>query len=93
MASVIKLIGTEQVFTTANLFLSTANSTSTGWLCVRILNISTTALATVNVAYSTGNCTITIAPAGELLLKKPANTLIQANSANLLGTLVAWENN
>jgi hypothetical protein len=92
MASLIKLIGQEQTFTTPNTF-SSANSTQiAGWNAVRVVNISTTTayVVTVNNAV-VANCTIL--PLGEIIVKKSANTPMTASSSNLLGTLVAFENN
>ena len=91
MASIIKLEGQEQQFTTSNTF-SSANSTQTeGWNCVRVINTGTAShVVTVN---STPVANITIMGSGEMIIRKSANTPMTASSSELLGVLVAYENN
>ncbi len=91
MGSLIKVIGQEKTFTTANTF-SNANSTMVaGWNCVIIVNISNTAaVVTVN---STPTANLTILGSSEIIIKKSQNTAIMASNASLLGVLIAFENN
>jgi len=91
-ASVTKVLGQEQIFTSANTF-SSANSTMvSGWNIVRVINISTTAVAVITVNTSPVS-NISILPLNEIIVKKAANTTMTASSANLLGVSIAYESN
>jgi len=92
MASIVKVVGQEQAFTSANSFSSAASNQVAGWNVVRVVNVSnsTPAVITIN---SSPTANLTVLPLGELFLEKASNTTITASSANLLGVQVAYKNN
>jgi len=91
MASVIKIEGQEQTFTTANTFSNSTSNTIAGWNVIRIINTGTAAaVVTVN---NNPQSNLTIMPSGEIIIKKNANTTIQASNNTLLAVSVAYENN
>lgn len=92
MASIFKLTGTEQAFTSPNTFSSANTSTADGWNTVRIINSNTTTAFIVTVN-TNPTANITVLPLTELIIEKAANTTITAQNAALLGTSIAFKNN
>jgi hypothetical protein len=91
MASVIKVLGSEQTFTVANTFSPDVSTAVGGWNVVRVLNTATVVgVITIN---STPSANITIAGGGELIIEKAANTTMTGSAATLLGVSIAFKNN
>jgi hypothetical protein len=91
MATLLKVYGQEQTFTSANTF-STSNSTMTsGSNVVRVVNTgNTSGVITIN---STPIANITILGLTDIIIKKFANTSMTASTAGLLGVEIDFENN
>ena len=89
MAMMIKPIGTEQVFTSANSF-STANNTTKN--SIRVVNTGNTSQTVVvtNSVSSSQFANLTILPYTEVIIEKAGNNTLTASSGNLLGVLVAF---
>ena len=93
MASILKVLGQEQAFTTPNTFApsTVTGTTIAGWNLVRVLNTAgAVGVITIN---STPSANITLAAGQEMIVKKASNTTITASASTLLGVLVAYENN
>jgi hypothetical protein len=92
MAVIIKPLGNEQTFTTANSFSSSNGTVITGWNVVRVVNTGNTSqvVTVFNGANGTQIANLSVLPYTEVLVQKAANNLVNASSSNLLGVLVAY---
>jgi hypothetical protein len=92
MGSIIKIVGQEQQFTTANTFSNVTSNTIEGWNAIRIINTSNSSAYVVTVN-TNPVANLTVLPLSEIIIEKAGNTAITASNSALLGVLVAFKNN
>jgi len=92
MAEIIKILGNEQTFTSANSFSPTTSNVAAGYNLVRIVNTGNTSAVIVvtNASSTTQLANLTVLPYTEIIVKKQSNNTLTASSGNLLGVEIGF---